>query len=163
LRFAVWRLAIPDHMAPEDWLVGRRGPPDSPRVDSVVEEYDQRRAPVTADGMRGLPSPRPSQLVGREVQGVGLGLGEVWSSGHGALAPWRGDPRQRGGQLLLPGPVEDRAEVLAGLVGRAAGIRSLIFDGPLVDPIEELADVLTSQLLDGDANTPPIPFPEGRE
>ena len=65
--------------------------------------------------------------MGCEVEGVDLGLGEVVSAGDVALVSGRGEPRQRVDQLLLPGPVEDRAEVLAGLVGRAAGIRSLIF------------------------------------
>ena len=53
--------------------------------------------------------------------------------------------------------------MLAGLVGRAAWVLSLTLDGLIVDPVEELADVLAPQLLDGDAAAPPLPFPEGRE
>ena len=150
-------------MAPEDRLVGRRGPPDGPGIDAVVEEHDQGGAPVPADRMRGVPPPRPSHLVGGEVEGVDLGLGQVVSAGDVALVPGRGEPRRRVDQLLLPGPVEDGAEVLAGLVGRAAGVLSLIRDGLLVDPVEELADVLAPQLLDGDAAAPLLPLPEGRE
>src|SRR5262249_27014192 len=65
--------------------------------------------------------------------------------------------------LLLPGPGEDGAEVLAGLVGRTAGVSPRILDGVLVDPVEELAEVLAPQLLDGDAAAPRLPLPEGRE
>ena len=143
--------------------MGRRGPPDGPGIDAVVEEHDQGGAPVPADRMRGVPAPRPSHLVGSEVEGVDLGLGQVVSAGDVALVPGPGEPRQRVDQLLLPGPVEDGAEVLAGLVGRAAWVLSLILDGLIVDPVEEFADVLSSQLLDWGAAAPPLPFPEGRE
>ena len=113
--------------------------------------------------MRGVPAPRPPHLVGGEVEGVDLGLGQVVAAGDVALVPGPGEPRRRVDQLLLPGPVEDGAEVLAGLVGRAARVLSLILDGLFVDPVEELADVLAPQLLDGDAAAPPLPLPEGRE
>ena len=109
------------------------------------------------------PPPRPSHLVGCEVEGVDLGLGEVVSAGDVALVPRRGEPRQRVDQFLLPGPVEDGAEVLAGLVGRAAGVRPLVLDRAVVDPVEKFADVPPSQLLDPRAGTPLLPLPEGRE
>ena len=163
LDLAVRRLPIPDHVPPEDRLVGRRRLPDGPGVDAVVEEHDQGGAPVPADRERGVPAPRPFHLVGREVEGVDLGLGQVVSAGDVALVPGRGEPRRRVDQLLLPGPGEDGAEVLAGLVRRAARVRPLVRDGPLVDPVEELADVLAPQLLDGDAAAPLLPLPEGRE
>ena len=113
--------------------------------------------------MRGVPAARPLHLVGGEVEGVDLGLGQVVAAGDVALVPGPGEPRRRVDQLLLPGPVEDGAEVLAGLVGRAARILPLILDGLLVDPVEELAEVLAPQLLDGDAAAPRLPLPEGRE
>ena len=113
--------------------------------------------------MRRVPPPRPSHLVGGEVEGVDLGLVQVVSAGDVALVPGRGEPRQRVDQLLLPGPVEYGAVVLAGLVGRAARVLSLTLDGLIVDPVEELADVLSRQLFDGDAAAPPLPLPEGRE
>ena len=53
--------------------------------------------------------------------------------------------------------------MLAGLVGRAAWVLSLTLDGLVVDPVEEFADVLAPQLLDGDAAAPPLPLPEGRK
>src|SRR5262249_44577222 len=70
---------------------------------------------------------------------------------------------QRVDQLLLPGLLEDGAEVLAGLVGRAAWVLSLVRDGLIVDPVEELAEVPAPQLLDGDAAAPLLPLPEGRQ
>ena len=53
--------------------------------------------------------------------------------------------------------------MLAGLVGRAAWVRPLVRDGLLVDPVEELADVLPPQSLDRPAPAPLLPLPEGRE
>src|SRR5262245_49906752 len=110
--------------------------------------------------MRGVPPPRPSHLVGGEVEVVDLGLRQVVSAGDVALVPGPGEPRRCVDQLLLPGPVEDGAEVLAGLVGRTAGVLSLALDGLLVDPVEELPDVLAVQLLDGEAAAPPLPLPQ---
>jgi hypothetical protein len=68
--------------------------------------------------------------------------------GDVALLAGRWEPRQRVDQLLLPGPVEYGAEVLAGLVARAAGVLSLTLDGLIVDPVEELAGVFAPQLSD---------------
>src|SRR5262249_34742133 len=113
--------------------------------------------------MRGVPAPRPSHLVGGEVEGVDLGFGQVVSAGDVALVPGRGEPWQCVNQLLLPGLVEDGAEVLAGLVGRAAGVLSLTLDSLIVDPVEALADALAAQWLDGAGAAPPLPLPEGGE
>ena len=90
LRLAIRRFPIPDHMAPQDRFVGRRGPPDSPGVHAVVEEHDQGGAPVAANGMRGVPAPRASHFVGGEVEGVDLGLGQVVSAGDVARSLGRG-------------------------------------------------------------------------
>ena len=109
--------------------MGRGGLPDGPGIDAVVEEHDQGGPPVPADRMRGVPAARPPHLVGGEVQGVDLGLGQVVPASDVALVPRRGEPRQGVDQLLLPGPGEDGAEVLAGLVGRAAWVLSLTGDG----------------------------------
>ena len=100
----------------------RRRLPHRSRIDAVVEEHDQGGAPVPADRMRGVPSPRPSHLVGGEIEGVDLGLGEVVAASDVALVPGPGEPRRRIDQFLLPGPTEDGAEMLAGLVGRAARV-----------------------------------------
>ena len=113
--------------------------------------------------MRSVPAPRSSHLVGSEVEGVDLGLGQVVSASDVALVPGRGEPRQRVDQLLLPGPVEDGADLLAGLVGRAAWVLSLTRDGLIVNPVEEFADVLSRQLFDWGAAAPPLPFSKGRE
>ena len=143
--------------------MGRRRLPDGPGVDAVVEEHDQGGPPVAADRQGSVPAPRPPHLVGGEVEGVDLGLGQVVAAGDVALVPGPGEPRRRLDQLLLPGPGEDGAEVLAGLVGRAARVGPLVLDGLLVDPVEELADVLAPQLLDRAAAAPPLPLPDGRE
>jgi hypothetical protein len=92
--------------------------------------------------MRAIPATRALQLVCCEVEGVDLGLGQVVAAGHVALVFGAGERRRQVDQLLLPGPREDGAKVLAGLVGRAAWVRPLILDGALVDPVQELADVL---------------------
>ena len=52
--------------------------------------------------------------------------------------------------------------MFAGLVRRATGIRSLLRDGMLVDPIEELPDLLSAELLDGHSAAPFLPFLERR-
>jgi hypothetical protein len=96
-----------------------------------------------------------------EVEGVDLGLGQVVAAGDVALLIWAREPRGRLDQLLLPGPRQDGAEVLAGLVGGATGVIASIRDGPLVDPVEELADVLAPQLLDRGDAAPALPFPDG--
>ena len=116
---------------------------------------------VPAERMRSVPAPRSSHLVGSEVKGVDLGLGQVVSASDVARSPG-GEPRQRVDQLLLPGPVEDGADLLAGLVGRAAWVLSLTRDRSIVNPVEELADVLSRQLFDGDAAAPPLPFSEDK-
>ena len=146
-------------------VVGRDGDPSSsaisedPRGDGLPS-----RGPLRSDAIsfplatyKGVPAPRPSHRVGGEVEGVDLGLGQVVAAGHVALVPGPGEPRRRLDQLLLPGPREDGAEVLAGLVGGAAGVGTLVLDGPLVDPVEELADVLALQLLDRAARRPTAP------
>ena len=71
--------------------MGRRGPPDGPGVDAVVEEHDQGGARVVANWMRGVPAPRASQLVSGEVEGVDLRLGQVVSAGD--VAPFPGGNR----------------------------------------------------------------------
>src|SRR5262249_22575798 len=111
----------------------------------------------------GVPAARTPHLVGGEVKGVDLGLGQVVSAGDVALVPGRREPWRRVDLLLLPGPIKDRAEVLAGLVGRSARVLPLVLDGLLVHPVEELADVLATKLLDRQAAAPPLPLLEGRE
>jgi hypothetical protein len=71
-----------------------------------------------------------------EVEGVDLGLGQVVSAGDGALLLGLREPQWRAGEFLLPSRREDDAEVLAGRVGRAAGVRTFIRDGALVDPVQ---------------------------
>ena len=53
--------------------------------------------------------------------------------------------------------------MFADLVGRAAWVLSLTRDGLIVNPVEELADVLSRHLFDGDAAASPVPFSNGRE
>src|SRR5262249_15699395 len=96
----------------------------------------------------------------REVKGVNLGLGQVVPAGHIALLPrpreaWRGLD-----QLLLPRPREDGAQALARLIRRAARVRPFLGQGTLVDPVQELADLLVLQLLDRGAASPLLPFTE---
>jgi hypothetical protein len=147
-------------MPPEDRFVERRGFPDGPGIDAVVEEYDESAAPVPPDGERTVPAPRTLHHVSGEVEGVDFGLGQVVAAGHVALLPGLREPRRRVNQFLLPGPRKDGAEVLAGLVGSTTGIRPFIRDSPLVDPVQKLADVLPPQLLDGNAPAPLLPLPE---
>ena len=139
------------------------GLPDGAGIDAVVEEHDERGSPVPPDRDRTVPAARPLHLVRREVEGVDLRLGQVVSAGHVALLPGLGEPRRRVDQFLLPGPREDGAQVFAGLVRGATGVRPFLGDGTLVDPVQELADVLAPQFLDRDAAAPLLPLPEGRE
>jgi hypothetical protein len=53
--------------------------------------------------------------------------------------------------------------VFPGLVRRAARIRPFLGQGTLVDPVEELADLLALQLLDRGAASPLLPFPDRGE
>ena len=162
LDLAVGRVPLPRDVPPEDRLVGRRRLPDGPGVHAVVEEDDQGGSPVAADRQGSVPAAGPAHGVGGEVEGVDLGLGQVVAAGDVALLPGPGEPGRRLDQLLLPGPGEDGAEVLAGLVGRAARVGPLVPDGLLVDPVEELADVLAPELLDRAPAAPPLPLPDGR-
>src|SRR5262249_51412964 len=101
-------------------------------------------------------------LVRREVQGVDLGLRQVVPAGDVALLPRPGEARRGLDQLLLPCPGKDRAQVLPGLIRRAARVRPFLGQGALVDPVQELADLLVLQRLDGGTAAPLLPFPDGR-
>src|SRR5687768_1659315 len=108
-----------------------------------------------------VPAPGAHQLMSRKVQRVDLGLGQIMSARNVALVLGLREARQRANQFLIPGPRQDSAEMLARLVRRTAGIRSLLSHRPLVDPIQEVANLLAAQLLDRDATAPSLPFLEG--
>jgi hypothetical protein len=97
-----------------------------------------------------------------EVQGIDLRLGEIVSPGHVALLAGRGEPWRRVDQLLLPGPRQHGAQVLARLVRGAAGVRPRPRDGTVVDPVQERANVFPPQLLDRYAAAPLFPLTESR-
>ena len=57
--------------------------------------------------------------------------------------------------------MKDGTKLLAGLVGGAFRVGSLSLDGLHMDPVQELPDVLSPQLLDRVPGTPVVPRPEG--
>ena len=112
-----------------------------------MTDRDSRRRP--SPGLGRVCNARLFLHASGDVEGVDLGLGQVAAAGHAALVPGLRDPWRRVNQLLLQGPRKDGARVFAGLVGRAAAVRTFIGVVPLVDPVQEIADVLPPQLLDG--------------
>jgi hypothetical protein len=72
---------------------------------------------------------------------------------------WRGGRGQHTNSCFLG--KSPKVEVLAGLVNHATRVRPFVRDSP-VDPVRKLADVLPTQLLDGNAPASLLPLPESR-
>src|SRR5262249_2835827 len=118
--------------------------------------------PVPAHGEGAVPPAGPLYLVRREVQGVDLGLRQVVPACDVALLPRPGEAGRGLDQLLLPRPGEDRPQVFPSLARRPARVRPLLAQGTLVDPVQELTDLLVLHRLDGGTVTPLLPLPDGR-
>ena len=54
------------------------------------------------------------------------------------------------------------AQVVASLVRGSTGIRPFVSDRAIVDPIQELANLLAPEVLDRDSTAPLLPLPKGR-
>src|SRR5262249_19585341 len=118
--------------------------PGSAGVESVVEERDQRAAPIPAHGDGTFPTAGPLHLVRREVEGVDLRFGQVMPARNVALLPRLWKPRRRFDHLLLPRPGNDGTQVLAGLIGCTPRIGSWLLNRTLIDPVQEVANVLAA-------------------
>ena len=46
---SVWRLRLPGHVPPQNWFMRRNALPNRSRIEAIVEEYNQRSAPVSSD------------------------------------------------------------------------------------------------------------------
>ena len=145
----------PTDVPPEIRLVECCGPEDRAGVDTIIEEHDQGRPPVVADSQRLLPAPRPLKFVRGEVEGIQVRLREIVPTSDVTLWLRLWEPRQFFQEVLLPGPRQDRPQVLAGLVRRASGVGSAVCRGLLVDPVEEVPKVNPANLVDI------YPFPPG--
>ena len=104
LDFSIRRLPIPRDVPPEDRLVEWRRFPDRAGINAVVEEYDERAAPVTPDCNRTVPTPWPFHLVSRKVESIDFRFGQVVPARYIALFPWLRKPRRRLDEFLLPSP-----------------------------------------------------------
>ena len=111
----------------------RRRFPDRSGINAVVEEHDQRAPPVPPNRDRAVPASRALHLVSREVEGIDFRLGQIVSARHIALRPGLWESRRRVDQFLFPGPRNDGAQVFAGLVCGATGIRPFVCDRPVFD------------------------------
>src|SRR5208282_1421344 len=106
--------------------------------------------------------PWASHLVSGKVKGIELRLGQIVSACHVAL--WSGfrETRWRFNEILFPRPRNNGAQVVAGLVRGSTGICSLVSDRMPVDPIQELANLFSTKVLDLGSATPFLPLPERR-
>jgi hypothetical protein len=140
--------------------------PGSPDVDTVLRAVVQKYVDARSQGPEGYRATvhrrrRPARLGRPLAEGprrAGARHARIVAARSGqAKHRLRVDP-----PALARGDA-GRWRILSGLVGRAAGVRPLILDSPLGDPVQELADVLAPQLLDGRAPAPLLPLPERRE
>src|SRR5262245_28700721 len=142
LKLSIRGLWVPRHVPPEDRFVEGSGLPDRAGIDAVVEEHDQCGSPVPPHGKRAIPTPGAVHLVRLAVERGNVGLRQVVPAGDVSLVPRLREAGRGLDQLLFPRPGEDGAEVFAGLVRGATRVRPLLREGALVDPVEELAELL---------------------
>ena len=88
LHLTVGRFSGPGDVAPENRFMKWRPYPDGPRVNTVIEEHNERSPPEPSHGDRDTPSARLPQFMCCKVQPVDLGFSQVMSSRHIPLR-WR--------------------------------------------------------------------------
>lgn len=98
-----------------------------------------------------------------EVDRVDFSPGQIMPTSDVTLWSWLRKSWQQLDQIVFPSPRHDRAQVLAGLVGRSPWIRALVCDRMVVYPVEKVSNVLSAKFLDWNTSTPQRPFLECRK
>lgn len=79
-------------------------------------------------------------------------------AGDGAVLARFRESRKGIQEILFPCPGHDCPEMFASLVRSATRIRPTLCDGRLVHPVEKLANLLATELFDGDSFAPFFPL-----
>jgi hypothetical protein len=82
----------------------------------------------------------------------------------GDIALWLRFPewRQLGEKFLLPSPGQDCPKVFTSLIRRSAGIRTAVLGGLVMQPVQEITNVGSADLVDIDAVAPSSPLGDAR-
>src|SRR5262249_14252819 len=141
----------------------RSGFPDCAGINAVVEEQNQRCAPIPTNGNRQIPSTWSLHHVRREVKCVDFRLGQIMATSDIELillfrkSEWDLD------KLLVPGPRDDCSQMLARLISSPSGIGSFVVYGAVINPIQEFADFPSAKMLNGHTAAPSRPFSDCRK
>src|SRR5436305_1823383 len=136
-------------MSPQNRFMEGHRFPDSSRIDAIIKKQYERGAPIPANGDRQAPSAWSFHHVRREVNRIYFWFGQIMAASDVSLVFWLCEPRWHFDYFLVPSPRNDCSQMLARLVRRSSGIRTLIMNSTLMDPIQKLADFLSAQLLNG--------------
>jgi hypothetical protein len=71
-----------------------------------------------------------------------------------SLRPRFGETRRSIDEILLPRPGDNRTQMFSRFVGSTTRIGPLLLDGTRVNPVEEFANLTSSEPLDGDTAAP---------
>ncbi len=134
---------------------------DRPRVDAIVEKDHQRRPPVVPNRKRLFPAPWSRQLIRGKVECIQIRLRQVMPASRISLRLGFGKPRELRQIVLLPSPGHDRPKILTSFVRGPSGIRASVIGGFFVDPIEEIPNVASLDLIDVDSLAPGKPLRDG--
>jgi len=147
LYFSVRRVRLPGYVSPKDRLVHRLTAPDRSRIQTIVEENDERASPVAIDRNRIPPTTGTFHLVCRKVEGVNLSLCEIVPAGGTLMRPRLREARKDFDHVPFPRPRHDSSEVLAILVRGSTRILSRVFNSLFVNPIKKVVYLMTTQFL----------------